>query len=147
MPVSTTNGTFTIQGSGIVNTTSGDGIDFTASGGTSLNPAIINIDTGGSIAGHLRGIAVTQNGAGNITIDPSGTVTGNNGAGISATIGTANGFGNILIDGSGDVIGTGATSNGIIAQITWNKNDNGTITVSELGNISGGLGRHRCHRR
>ena len=135
--VSTTNGTFTIQGSGIVNTTSGDGIDFTASGGTTLNPAVINIDTGGSITGHARGIAVTQNGTGNITIDPSATVIGNNGAGIFAQ---NNGVsGNITIDGSGNVTGTGGSSNGIIAQIT-NALNSGTITVEESGTITGAQG-------
>ena len=134
---STASGTFTIQGSGIVSTTSGDGIDFTASGGTTLNPAVINIDTGGSITGAASGIVVTQDGTGNVTVDPSAAVTGNAGNGIAVTIGTANGFGNILIDGTGNVTGTGSGHNGIVAQIT-NKNDSGTITVSESGNVSGG---------
>ena len=134
--ISTTRGTFTIQGSGVVDSASGDGIDFTASGGTPSYPAIIDIDTGGAITGAARGIAVTQSGAGDVTIGANGNVTGSSGGGIVATDSAA-GTGNILIDGTGNVTGTGSTSVGINAQIT-NAANSGDVTVDQSGDIVGG---------
>ncbi|MFK9832788.1 hypothetical protein ACJEN1_24555, partial [Escherichia coli] len=74
----------TINGFGSVATAVGDGIDFTATGGLAGNMAEILVAPGGAITGAANGIVVTQNGAGDITINASGAVTGQAGDGIDA---------------------------------------------------------------
>jgi hypothetical protein len=135
--VSSTPGSFLITGTGNVTAATGDGIDFNASGGVSGNAAPVSITTSGAITGAVKGILVTQTGRGDITITSSGNVVGNAGTGISAIIQGTAGFGSILVNGSGDVTGTGASSDGILAEIL-HATDNGNVTVSQTGNVSGG---------
>src|SRR4029077_2976151 len=98
----------------------GDAIDFTASGGTGGNPAVLMVNLSGAITGAVKGIVVTQKGQGDVTVQTSGNVVGLAGSGITATIQTASGGGNITVggcNGTGDVTGTGAGSIGIDAEI------------------------------
>src|SRR6185312_13696251 len=80
-----------------------------------------------------NGIFASVTGAGDITINRTGTITGA-GNGINASNSGASG--DILINGSGDVTGNGATSFGILAQLN-NGANNGSITVSQTGDIKG----------
>ena len=135
----TTGGTFTIQGIGNVDTASGQGINFFSNGGNSSHPAILAVDTTGSIIGNTTGISLVQNGFGNISLGQSGTplgpVQGNTSSGIFAEGNTSATGGNIDIY-AGNVTG-GPSSGGIVAQIL-NQNDNGNIDIHQTGNVSGG---------
>ncbi|WJR77825.1 Ig-like domain-containing protein [Bradyrhizobium sp. NP1] len=130
------SGNFIIDGKGGVVTGSGDGIDFTSSGGSAAKPATVTVDPAGTITGAVNGVLVVQNGVGDITVTPSGTVTGQNGDGIIAEIG-ASGSGNIIAGSGGMVIGQGAGSVGLFAE-NFNPNDAGNITITQTGGASGG---------
>jgi hypothetical protein len=134
--VSTADGAVAIAGGGNVTTVAGDAVDLTASGGTQSNPANLSVGPTGAITGARNGISVVQNGVGDITVTASGPVIGQSGYGIYAEE-NASASGNILINGSGSVTGTGTTFDGIFAEIL-NPANNGNITVSLTGNISGG---------
>ena len=134
--VSSAGGTFTITGPGSITTTSGDAIDFTASGGTPSHPADVTLTPAGAVTGAVNGIDVVQNGVGDLTIEPAGKVVGLAGGGIIAEIG-ATGSGNIVVDDSVSVTGTGSGSVGVLAE-NLNTADSGNVTVTQLGGAIGG---------
>ncbi|MDI3561499.1 VCBS domain-containing protein [Bradyrhizobium sp. Arg816] len=121
-------GTFTITGAANVTTSSGDALDFTASGGTSGNGGNIVLTPAGTLTGHDNGIVVTQNGVGNISLTTSGVVTGQNGNGIVLHDG-ANGAGDITATIGGGV--SGAVGLDIVSH------GNGAVTVTNNGHITG----------
>ncbi len=133
--VSSTGGAFAITNPGAVTTTSGDAIDFTASGGTAANMAEITVAPGGTITGAANGIVVTQNGVGDIAVNTAGAVTGQAGDGILAQD-SASGVGNIVVTASGSVTGTGTGSVGLLAE-NLNAANSGNITVTATGGASG----------
>ena len=133
--VASTGGTFAITGPGNIITAAGDALDFTASGGTAGNPAKVTFTLGGTLTGAANGIVVIQNGAGDITLDPSGNVTGLAGDGIIAED-SATGSGNIVVHATGSVTGTGSGSIGILAE-NLNAANKGNISVTALGGASG----------
>jgi T5SS/PEP-CTERM-associated repeat protein len=163
--VSSASGTFLIDGSGNVTTTSGDAIDFTSSGGAVGTPADIGIETAGAIsagASTATAIGVVQNGFGTISVDNTNSVSGGN-DGIQAI---NNGNGDINMETSGSVTGTvqygvfaksiGSGSIGVVVDpasvitsgssgIVVNNRDenlaasaNSTITVTNHGTINAG---------
>src|SRR6185312_3928871 len=121
----TTGGTFEIDGQGSITTTSGDAIDFNASNGTDTDPANVTVTLGGTITGAANGIAVIQNGIGDVTVDTSGAVTGKAGYGILAEI-SATGTGNIVVDATGKVSGSGAGIDGLLAE-NLDPSNSGTV--------------------
>ncbi len=133
--VSSTAGNFGITGLGNVTTASGDAIDFTSSGGAAGNPANVTLTPGGNLTGALNGIDVIQNGSGDITINPSGSVVGQAGDGVIADQ-SASGTGNISVNASGSLTGTGTGSIGLLAEIL-NSANSGNITVTSTGGASG----------
>ena len=134
--VSSTGGDFTITGQGSVTSTSGDAIDFTASGGVAGNTANVTLTPSGAITGAANGIVVIQNGVGDVTVDPSGNVVGQAGDGIIVED-SATGFGNIVVHDTGSVTGSGAGSVGLLAD-NLNAANRGNITITQLGGASGG---------
>ena len=134
--ISTADGAVTIAGSGNVTTTSGDAIDLSASGGTQANPSNLTLGLLGAITGAAIGVDVVQNGVGSISIATSGAVVGAAGQGLLAEE-SATGVGSILIDGSGNVTGVGAAFSGIVAE-NLNAANGNSITVNQIGNITGG---------
>ena len=126
----------TITGSGNVTTTSGDAIDLSASGGTQANPSNLALGLLGAITGAAIGVDVVQNGVGNIAIATSGPVVGGAGQGLLAEE-SATGVGSILIDGSGNVTSVDAAFSGIVAE-NLNAANGNSITVNQIGNITGG---------
>jgi VCBS repeat-containing protein len=133
---SSVSGNFTVTGAANITTTSGDALDFNASGGTSLAQAKVTISTSGTLTGKAGGIAVIQNGAGDITVSPTGDVTGLAGHGILAED-SATGSGNITITTTGKATGTGANTDGILAT-NLNAANNGNISVTASGGAVGG---------
>ncbi|SDN97545.1 VCBS domain-containing protein [Afipia sp. GAS231] len=134
--LSSVGGAFSITGTGSIVTTTGDALDFTSSGGTSLDPAKVTLTPGGTINGAANGIVVVQNGFGDIAVDPTGSVTGKAGDGIIARIG-ANGSGKIDVETAKSITGTGAGSIGILAE-NLDAANAGKVTVTQLGGVSGG---------
>ena len=134
--ISIASGPVVISGNASVTSATGDAIDLSATGGTQVAPANLSINLTGPITGAASGITVVQNASGSITITTSGPVIGQAGQGISVQQG-ATGVGNILVNGSGNVTGTGAGFSGILAQ-NLNTANNGDVTISQTGNISGG---------
>ncbi|WP_426424310.1 Ig-like domain-containing protein [Bradyrhizobium genosp. A] len=133
--VSSNGGNFAINGWGAVTSTAGDGIDFTASGGTAGNMAEISVAPGGAITGAANGIVVTQNGTGDIFVSTSGPIVGQAGTGILAQdIGS--GVGNIQVVSTGSVTGTGSALFGIQAQ-NLNAANGGNVSVTATGGVSG----------
>ena len=133
--VSSTGGNFTVNGVGTVGSTVGDGIDFTASGGTSGNMAKISVAPGGGVSGAVNGIVVTQNGTGDISVSTSGPIVGQAGTGILAQD-TASGVGNIQVVSTGSVTGSGSGLFGIQAQ-NLNAANGGNVSVTSTGGVSG----------
>ena len=134
--ISIANGQVGIVGSASVTTSTGDGIDLAANGGTQANPSNIAIVPTGAIAGAATGISVIQNGTGSIGIVTSSTVIGLAGRGIFAEE-SATGIGTILISGSGDVTGIGDAFSGIVAE-NLDTADSSSVTVGQTGNVTGG---------
>ena len=132
---SSTGGTFAISGYGVVTATSGDAIDFTASGGVAGNAGNVVLTPDGTITGAANGIELIQNGFGDLTIDLSGNIAGQAGDGIIADQ-SASGTGNIFVDNTGSVTGTGTGSIGLLAEIL-NSADIGNITIRQFGGVSG----------
>jgi hypothetical protein len=129
-------GNFTVTGAGNITSASGDGLDFTASGGMSGSPANVTLTPSGAITGALNGIRVVQNGTGDLTVEPSGSVTGLAGSAIIVQDGTA-GFGNIVVHDNGHATGTGAGSVGLLVE-NLNAANAGNITITQTGGASGG---------
>jgi probable HAF family extracellular repeat protein len=134
---SSTKGTFTINGAGNVEAASGDAIDFTSTGGSSGMGAgaALSVSLSGTITGADAGINVTQEGIGNINIQASGAVTGDDGSGITAIVHSGGAGGNISVS-TGDVTGTGTGSIGIDAEI--DDASGGNVTISQTGSVTGG---------
>ena len=134
---SATGGTFTVAGAGDITTSSGDALDFTASGGTSLKPAYIVLTPSGVLNGAANGIVVTQNGTGDISLTATKNITGLAGNGITLRD-SATGFGNITINNlTGSATGTGANSEGILVE-NLNDANAGNISITQLGGATGG---------
>ena len=126
---------FEMSGPGSITTTaSGDAIDFTASGGIVGNAGDVTLTPGGALSGAANGIDVVQNGIGDLSIKPAGSVTGLAGDGVIAEI-SATGSGNIVVDDSVDVTGTGSGSLGVFAE-NLNAANKGNVTVTQLGGAS-----------
>jgi hypothetical protein len=134
--VSSAGGTFEITGPGSITTTSGDAIDFTASGGILGDAADVTLTPAGALTGAANGIDVVQNGVGDLTIKPAGDVVGLVGDGVIAEDSTT-GSGNIVVDDSVSVTGTGSGSTGVLAE-NLNAANAGNISVTQLGGASGG---------
>ncbi|WP_280705032.1 VCBS domain-containing protein [Bradyrhizobium sp. BR13661] len=109
---SSKGGTFTVTGAADITASSGDGLDFTASGGTSIKPA-------------------------NIVLTMTGNITGLAGNGITLRD-SATGVGAITIDNvTGIATGTGANSEGILVE-NLNAANAGDISITQLGGAVGG---------
>ena len=134
--ISIASGPVVITGGSSVTTAVGNAIDLSATGGTQAAPANLSVNLTGPITGAASGVNAVQNASGSITITTSGPVVGQAGQGISVQH-SPTGVGNILVNGSGNVTGTGAGFSGILAQNLDTAN-NGNVTVSQTGNISGG---------
>jgi hypothetical protein len=133
---SSASGNFTVTGAANITTASGDALDFNSSGGTSVSPATVTVSTSGTLTGKAGGIAVIQNGTGDIAVSPTGDVTGQAGHGILAED-SATGSGNITVTTTGKVTGTGANSDGILAT-NLNAANGGNINVTATGGAAGG---------
>ena len=134
---STKAGTFTIKGAADITTSSGDALDFTASGGTSATPADIVLTPTGALTGAANGVAVTQNGTGDISFTATGDIKGLAGHGIWLRDG-ATGAGDITVNNlTGKATGTGANSVGVLVE-NLNSASAGGISITQLGGAVGG---------
>ncbi|WFU81907.1 VCBS domain-containing protein [Bradyrhizobium sp. CIAT3101] len=125
---SSTGGTFTVTGNADITTSKGDALDVTASGGTSDNRANIVLTPTGALSGANNGIAVTQDGIGDISLMTVGDVTGTAGDGIVLHDG-ASGAGNITA-----TIG-GAASGAVGLDVV--SHGGGAVTITNNGHITG----------
>nr|WP_245284210.1 FecR domain-containing protein [Bradyrhizobium sp. WSM2254] len=134
---STKAGTFTVTGAADITTSSGDALDFTASGGTLAAPADIILTPTGALTGAAKGIVVTQNGAGDISLTATGNITGLAGNGITLRDGPT-GDGDITVNNlTGKATGTGAGSVGLLVE-NLNAGNDGNISIKQLGGAAGG---------
>ncbi|WP_346015321.1 VCBS domain-containing protein [Bradyrhizobium sp. 39] len=134
---STKAGTFTIKGAADITTSSGDALDFTASGGTSAAPADIVLTPTGALTGAANGVAITQNGTGDISFTATGDIKGLAGHGIWLRD-SATGAGDITVnDLTGKATGTGANSVGVLVE-NLNSANAGGISITQLGGAVGG---------
>jgi hypothetical protein len=134
---SSTGGTFNVTGAGNITTTSGDALDFAASGGTVGAPADIVLTPTGALKGAANGVVVTQNGVGDILLTATKDIAGLNGNGITLRDSAA-GVGDITATNlTGKATGTGAGSVGLLIEILNTVND-GDITINQLGGATGG---------
>ncbi|WP_377828427.1 hypothetical protein ACFKHW_32315 [Bradyrhizobium lupini] len=134
---STTAGTFTIKGAADITTSSGDALDFTASGGTSATSADIVLAPTGALTGAANGVAVTQNGAGNISFTATGDIKGLAGHGIWLRD-SATGAGDITVNNlTGRATGSGANSVGVLVE-NLNSASAGGISITQLSGAVGG---------
>jgi VCBS repeat-containing protein len=123
---SSKDGTFTITGAANISTSSGDALDFTASGGTSGGNIVLTPT--GALTGHDNGIVVTQNGIGDISLTTVGAVTGQTGNGIVLHDG-ATGAGDITATIGGDVSG--------VVGLDVVSHGGGDVTITNNGHITG----------
>jgi T5SS/PEP-CTERM-associated repeat protein len=128
-------GNFYVTDQGNVTTTAGDAIDFNSAGGAVGSQANVIVTTAGTITGAATGIDVVQNGVGDITISPSGSVTGQSGDGVIAEQ-SASGTGNVTVNAGGHLSGQGTGSIGVLAE-NLNAANAGTISVTATGGASG----------
>ncbi|WP_354063685.1 VCBS domain-containing protein [Bradyrhizobium sp. RT6a] len=134
---STKAGTFTIKGAADITTASGDALDFTASGGTSATPADIVLTPTGALTGAANGVAVTQNGTGDISFTATGDIKGLAGHGMWLRD-SATGAGDITVNNlTGKATGTGANSVGVLVE-NLNSASAGGISITQLGGAVGG---------
>ncbi|WP_247459812.1 hypothetical protein [Bradyrhizobium sp. 62] len=134
---STNAGTFTIKGAADITTSSGDALDFTASGGTSAAPADIILTPTGALTGAANGVAVTQNGTGDISFTATGDIKGLAGHGIWLRD-SATDAGDITVNNlTGKATGTGANSVGVLVE-NLNSASAGGISITQLGGAVGG---------
>ncbi|XYL60585.1 VCBS domain-containing protein [Bradyrhizobium sp. DASA03076] len=125
---SSTGGTFTVTGAADITTSSGDALDFTASGGSSLKPANIVLTPAGTLTGHDSGIVVTQDGAGSISLTTVGDITGQTGSGILLHDG---------VSGAGDITATiGGGVSGAVGLDVVSHGD-GAVNITNNGHITG----------
>ncbi|WP_247432182.1 VCBS domain-containing protein [Bradyrhizobium sp. 44] len=134
---STNAGRFTIKGAADITTSSGDALDFTASGGTSAAPADIVLALTGALTGAANGVAITQNGTGDISFTATGDIKGLAGHGIWLRD-SATGAGDITVNNlTGKATGTGANSVGVLVE-NLNSASAGGISITQLGGAVGG---------
>ncbi|WP_426411144.1 VCBS domain-containing protein [Bradyrhizobium ganzhouense] len=134
---SSNGGTFTITGAADITTSSGDALDFTASGGTLGKPAGIVLTPTGALKGTANGVVVTQNGTGAISLTATNDITGLAGNGITLRD-SATGAGGITVnDLTGKATGTGADSVGVLVE-NLNAANAGGISITQLGGAVGG---------
>lgn len=130
-------GTFTVTGAADITSTSGDALDFTASGGTLAAPAHIVLTPTGALNGAANGLVVTQNGTGNISLTETGSIKGLDGNGITLRD-SLTGSGNITINNlAGKATGTGVDSVGVLVE-NLNGANAGNITITQRGGAVGG---------
>nr|WP_249132814.1 hypothetical protein [Bradyrhizobium diazoefficiens] len=130
-------GTFAITGDADITTSSGDALDFTASGGSLATPADIVLTPAGTLTGAANGVVVTQNGVGNISLTATGNIKGLAGNGITLRD-SATGYGDITVkDLTGKATGTGANSVGVLVE-NLNDANGGDISITQLGGAVGG---------
>lgn len=133
---SSKGGTFTITGAADITTSSGDALDFTASGGTSGSHGNIVLTPTGVLTGAANGVVVIQNGTGNISLTAIKNITGLAGNGITLRD-SATGVGDITIDNAmGAVTGTGLNSEGILVE-NLNVANAGNISITQLHGAAG----------
>lgn len=134
---SSTGGAFTITGAADITTSGGDALDFTASGGSLATPADIFLTPTGALTGAAKGVVVTQNGVGNISLTATKDITGLGGNGITLRD-SATGFGNITVNNlTGKATGTGVNSEGILVE-NLNAANGGDISITQRGDAVGG---------
>ncbi|MCK1384072.1 VCBS domain-containing protein, partial [Bradyrhizobium sp. 21] len=134
---SSKGGTFTITGAADITTSSGDALDFTATGGTQAKPADIILTPTGALTGAANGIVVTQNGTGAISLTATKDIKGLNGDGITLRD-SATGIGDITVNNvTGKASGTGANSTGILVE-NLNSANGGDISITQLAGVAGG---------
>ncbi|MDN3279522.1 FecR domain-containing protein, partial [Frankia sp. RB7] len=130
-------GTFTITGAADITTSSGDALDFTATGGTLAKPGGIVLTPTGALKGAANGVVVTQNGTGAISLTATKDITGLAGNGITLRD-SATGAGGITVnDLTGKATGTGANSVGVLVE-NLNAANAGDISITQLGGAVGG---------
>ncbi|TYO62901.1 hypothetical protein FXV83_30385 [Bradyrhizobium hipponense] len=130
-------GIFTITGAADITSTSGDALDFTASGGTLGAPANVFLTPTGALTGAANGVVVVQNGTGDISLTAAGDIKGLAGPGITMRD-SATGVGNITVNNlTGKATGTGANSVGVLVE-NLNAANNGDISITQLGGAVGG---------
>lgn len=130
-------GTFTVTGAADITSTSGDALDFTASGGTLAMPANIVLTPTGALTGAANGIVVTQSGTGDISLTATGDIKGLAGNGITLRD-SLTGSGNIAINNlTGKATGTGAGSVGVLVE-NLNGANAGNIAITQRGGAVGG---------
>jgi VCBS repeat-containing protein len=125
---SSTGGTFNVTGAGNITTSKGDALDFTASGGTSDSHGNIVLTPTGALTGATNGIAVTQNGIGDISLTTVGDIKGLGGNGIVLHDG-ANGAGDITATIGGGV--SGAVGLDVVSH------GDGDVTITNNGHVTG----------
>ena len=134
---SSVGGAFTVTGAADITTSSGDALDFTATGGTLAKAADIVLTPTGALTGAANGVVVTQNGAGDISLTATKDITGLAGNGITLRD-SATGIGDITIDNvTGKATGTGANSVGVLVE-NLNAANGGDIAITQLGGAAGG---------
>ena len=132
-----TGGTFTVTGDGDIDSSLGDALDFTASGGTSGNRANIVLTPTGALTGAANGLVATQNGAGDISLTATKDITGDAGNGITLRH-SATGSGDVTVNNlTGKATGTGANSVGVLVE-NLNAANGGDISINQLGGAVGG---------
>lgn len=130
-------GTFTVTGAADITSTSGDALDFTASGGTLATPASIALTPTGALTGAANGLVVAQNGTGDISLTATGDIKGLAGNGITLRDGLT-GSGNITINNlTGKATGTGVDSVGVLVE-NLNGVNAGNIAITQRGGAVGG---------
>lgn len=132
-----TGGIFTITGDADITASSGDALDFTASGGTSGSHGNIVLTPTGALTGAAKGIVVTQNGVGDISLSATGDIKGLAGHGIWLRD-SATGSGTITVSNlTGKATGSGANSVGVLVE-NLNGTNGGDISITQLGGAVGG---------
>lgn len=130
-------GTSTVTGAADITSTSGDALDFTASGGTLAAPANIALTPTGALTGAANGLVVTQNGTGDISLTATGDIKGLAGNGITLRD-SLTGSGNITINNlTGKATGTGVGSVGVLVE-NLNGANAGNIAITQSGGAVGG---------
>lgn len=131
-----TGGTFTVTGDANIATSTGDALDFTASGGTSGHHGDIELTPTGALTGAANGVVITQNGTGDISLTATKDITGLAGNGITLRD-SATGIGGITVNNlTGKATGTGANSAGVLVE-NLNAGNNGDISVTQRGGAVG----------
>lgn len=132
-----TGGAFTVTGDADINSSKGNALDVTASGGTSGNRGDIVLTPTGVLTGATNGIVVTQNGTGDISLTATSDIKGLAGNGITLRA-SATGSGDITVSNlTGKATGTGANSVGVLVE-NLNSANGGDISITQLGGAVGG---------